>query len=448
MHPEIDRRERIVRVIVGEEAKRVVLIGERGTVLSGRVSAETAWDREDLLLVSSRAAEERERPFREERFNVLALLEEDRIVAAAFDHRSNKGWILSRFGQLFVTRDYGQSWDRKQLIPGGGGIVPGRFVRWRVVEVLAVVTNATRDRSLAVTNDGQVFVFTDYGKNWKRAEISWNEDEIVTTAAFGVDSEYALLAGNRGTVIVVAPNGEELHRSVVDVKQGEFVVRGALTDDAKDGLLVTNEGSVFTRVDGGVSWDTTRWDRDEVPASTVVLKEEVDQGATGLVLTKSGAVHLLIRHTDLAEWEDLLRRGELENVLSGNQLVRDSRIYREMAAFLGAMRVPIKDKTSQPEPSNGPGGWFGDVLDDLTVMRIVTLTVLFFLVHVLVRLYQYNTRLAGFCESRADAILLAETFASSRRVAFDDLVRVFGPDGYDFKSMPRSTWMWPVTRPS
>ena len=80
--------------------------------------------------------------------------------------------------------------------------------------------------------------------------------------------------------------------------------------------------------------------------------------------------------------------------------------------------------------------WFP--IDELTLMRIATMTILFFLVQLLVRLYQYNLRLASFLDSRADAVLLARTFASGKRIPFDDLVRSMAPDDYDFKPQPRS----------
>ena len=75
-------------------------------------------------------------------------------------------------------------------------------------------------------------------------------------------------------------------------------------------------------------------------------------------------------------------------------------------------------------------------------MQIASMTILFFLVQLLVRLYQYSMRLANFWDSRADAILLDENFAEGEAERFDNLVQAFAPDAYDFKPMPRSLFGW------
>ena len=82
------------------------------------------------------------------------------------------------------------------------------------------------------------------------------------------------------------------------------------------------------------------------------------------------------------------------------------------------------------------------LLGEINVLRGVTLAVVFFLVQILVRLYQYSLRLAAFWDSRADALLLARSFASGRAVKFDDLVMALAPDAYDFKAPPKSPFDW------
>ena len=86
-------------------------------------------------------------------------------------------------------------------------------------------------------------------------------------------------------------------------------------------------------------------------------------------------------------------------------------------------------------------------LDTLTVLRIATMTILFFLVQILVRLYQYSLRLSAFWDSRADAMFLAQSFAEKKAERFDDLVRALGPDAYDFKPPPKSPFDWFQRRP-
>ena len=79
----------------------------------------------------------------------------------------------------------------------------------------------------------------------------------------------------------------------------------------------------------------------------------------------------------------------------------------------------------------------GDFLNNVTVMQIATLTVLFFMVQILVRLYQYSLRLSAFWESRADAVLLARSFAGLKAERFDGLENALAPHAYDFKPPPK-----------
>lgn len=80
----------------------------------------------------------------------------------------------------------------------------------------------------------------------------------------------------------------------------------------------------------------------------------------------------------------------------------------------------------------------GDFLNNVTLTQIATLTVLFFMVQILVRLYQYSLRLSAFWESRADTVLLARSFASLEAERFDGLVNALAPDAHDFKPPPKS----------
>ena len=438
-HPRLRDKERVVRVTVCKDVKHALLIGELGTVLSAEIAEKTSWSKVELPLGPSPSTGTFERD----------PVDADHLVAGAFSTDCKNGWVLSQLGQLFVTDDFGKEWDKKQLVaPSSQGITRSRAFLHSGAVVLYAVTNSTQDRALLVTYDGRVFVLTAYGKTWTQADLGWPEGETVTTAAFTARSEHALLAGDRGTVVVVGPNGERLHRGKVGLKLGELIVGASLSEDTRQGLLVGSGGTVLARVAEG-SWETTTWDREtDAPPFALMVQTEPDQDVTGVALTNSGSIHLLAEHSDLAQWRDLLRRAELDNALLKNHLLEDSRIYQEVNAFLTTIQSAPTDKKTQTELSKDRNSWFGDILDDLTAMRIVTLTVLFFLVHLLIRVYQYNTRLAGFCESRADAILLAETFSLGNEVPFDDLVRALAPDGYDFRPMPRSTWTWPPTRNS
>ena len=75
---------------------------------------------------------------------------------------------------------------------------------------------------------------------------------------------------------------------------------------------------------------------------------------------------------------------------------------------------------------------------EITVMRSAALAILFFPVHILVRLYQYGLRLSMFWDARVDALLLARSFAYRSAETFGDLAAAPAPDAYDFKPPSKS----------
>ena len=118
-------------------------------------------------------------------------------------------------------------------------------------------------------------------------------------------------------------------------------------------------------------------------------------------------------------------------------LLRSSDLYRSVSTFVdNAGRIGRAG--GEDVKADGEESFLSRVLSDLTVMRIITLAIMFFLVQVLVRLYQYSLRLAAFWESRSDAILLAPSFADGKARTFEELVSAISPDSYDFKPGPRS----------
>ena len=137
----------------------------------------------------------------------------------------------------------------------------------------------------------------------------------------------------------------------------------------------------------------------------------------------------------------MARLGEPDGVF------RSSSIFKKVDAFLEEAEARrTQQSLTRATPTERAQSVGPKLVDDLTTMRIVTLTVLFFLVHLLVRLYQYSIRMSGFWESRGDAILLAQSFANGEHIGFDDLVRALAPDTYDFKPTPRSLFGWPIMR--
>lgn len=74
-----------------------------------------------------------------------------------------------------------------------------------------------------------------------------------------------------------------------------------------------------------------------------------------------------------------------------------------------------------------------------TLPRIIVLVVTFFIVQLLIRMFQYNTRLASFHEARADAMLAVAGYGLSVSPGeFSHLVSVLSPDLLDFGKAPKT----------
>ena len=217
----------------------------------------------------------------------------------------------------------------------------------------------------------------------------------------------------------------------------EWVIAAALSADGRIGLIAGDEGSVFVwknypNMEEWKAWSIERI-RDRMMGDEILRGSEIfqeisafapdgtmsgDDGETGGTLRTGGGK----RFTSDSNRED-----------GGRQKANGSQ--RSMPGGDGEAGDPARADSGQ--------SFWRDMLDDDTLtMRIVTMAVLFFLVQILVRLHQYNLRLAAFWESRADAVLLAQSFADRKAHRFDDLVGALAPDAYDFKSPPRSPFDW------
>ena len=72
--------------------------------------------------------------------------------------------------------------------------------------------------------------------------------------------------------------------------------------------------------------------------------------------------------------------------------------------------------------------------------RVVVILITLFLVQILVSLYRYNTRLAGYYDARADALLLLHAEEGIvQRMPFAELMAALSPDGVDFGRAPKTS---------
>ena len=271
-----------------------------------------------------------------------------------------------------------------------------------------------------------------------------NTDEPDKKVGSNADAKTGLVAGHKGSVFMTTDSGQSWNQSSLLLQRDEEFIAVALSADGEivSGLVAGDEGSVLMTTDGGQNWVPTEGLHTEGLDPKSYLDEVRASHSYGgyIAQTKDGDYYRLKAHPELKEWRKwsitgIRREMMKDKELRGSQILKYIRRFDDEFSDSGANRE--RDSNGEKERKEG---FFGGLLNlnNLTVMRIATLTVLFFLVQILVRLYQYSLRLSAFWESRADAVFLARSFAEKKAERFDDLVGVLGPDAYDFKPPPKS----------
>ena len=322
-------------------------------------------------------------------------------VEFGFNGDSETMLVVGNEGSVFVTLDKGQTWTRPDELEG-------KWIRPRTVRFAPDMR-----RGIAGSTTDSVFFTKDGGVTWRRLTdltLKGSERESVATVQFGVngDPKTMLVVGADGSVFVTRDEGRTWSRTEgLDLVTKELVSVQAMQEKP------TKERSV---------------DRQTEAKSP---PEEKDGSQYSFLMIASDGVYIL-KTLPIGPEQPL---SLIQSSVEENDMLRRSIIGENI---LMALR-----ELPDLESNRGEGGGKGRLIDnltidfDLTLMRIASMTILFFLVQLLVRLYQYNLRLASFLDSRADAVLLAQTFASGENIPFDDLVRSIAPDDYDFKPQPR-----------
>ncbi len=91
----------------------------------------------------------------------------------------------------------------------------------------------------------------------------------------------------------------------------------------------------------------------------------------------------------------------------------------------------VKVLQSQLQGQEGGDRWSFTFATNATRVAVILITL--FLVQILVSLYRYNTRLAGYYDARADALLLLHAEESNvKGMPFGELTAALSPDAVDF----------------
>ena len=288
----------------------------------------------------------------------------------------------------------------------------------------------------------------DGAKKWSKVEtrVQPGRGEGWVAVALAQNALNGILVSTRGSVFVTNDGGESwVEREPLGLRRGEAVHRTeavSFSADAMHGLIVGNARSVLVTVDGGNSWRTTeRFDTDYAfGAVASVPPQRSGQTYTAVALDQGGNLYFLEPHTFISNWREWSPQ-EVVRSLRNSSALRESLLVQEIETFMSGQSSVSSSATSADSVGSGRQevGVLAGIFQSVNFLRVFTLAILFFLVALFVRLYQYNLRLAAFWESRSDAVLLANRLMHCDSRSFGELVRALSPDKYDFKSAPRSS---------
>ena len=409
----LQNRERIPVAALSADGKTGLVAGHRGSVLMTTDGGKT-WKRSSV-------------PVKDTEWIVRAALGVD---------GSARAFIVFK-PSVFMTKDGGQTWNRSSV----------RLQRGE--EITEATFSADGKTGLVAGHRGSVLLTTDGGQTWNRPSVPLQGGEEIIEAAFiSADGKTVLVAGDRGSVLLTTDEGQTWNRSSVRLQRGEEIAKAAFSADGKTVLVAGDRGSALLTTDGGQTWNRTEGLDPSSPlvkvgaldfsqGSMEQTPDSIERGLDFIAQTKDRNYYGLKPHPELRRWQEWSITDILSKMTEDKDL-QSSQVFKDISRFDDTFSdfSPNGDKASK----RSVVGLFH--LDELTLMRIATMTILFFLVQILVRLYQYNLRLSAFWDSRADAMFLTRSFAEKKAERFDDLVGALGPDAHDFKSPPQSPMDW------
>ena len=387
----------------------------------------------------------------------LAQGETIRTMSVAPDGR--RGIAGSTASSVFFTKDGGMTWSRLT------NLTLKESEREYVVMVNFGV-NGDSETMLVVGDEGSVFVTSDGGRTWTSLRgLELAEGETIRTMSFAPDGRRGIAGSTASSVFFTKDGGRTWSRPAGLTLKGseqEYVamVNFGVNDDSKSMLVVGDEGSVFVTPDEGQTWLLTEGlnpvTKELVFVQAVqekpIKERPVDQQNGDGSPSEGKGGYNPSEEKDDYQYSFLMMAGDgayilkihpiepEQSLISIQSQMRNDDVLRRSVIGKDILMMSLQESLgpgSNPGEGEESSTLIGYLTFDLTLMRIASMTILFFLVQLLVRLYQYNLRLASFLDSRADAVLLARTFASRERIPFDDLVRSMAPDDYDFKPQPR-----------
>ena len=374
----------------------------------------------------------------------LELEDEGRVVEAHFAANGMEALLLDYRGTVHITTDGGQTWNHQELdLPRGERVVfatVGENIESAVLFAVATLVSARPSDQ----------------HDWIKTNLKLERGEEVGAVAFDVSDATGVVVSQQGSAVVTQDGGKRWSQHTFKLNDGENIASAAWVSDGSIGLVAGNGGSAFVTTDDGGSWRLTRGldNLKRVDLVEVELGVNVSSHDSGFVAETPDGYYTLVKYPMLEGWREWTL-ARIRDGMTRNEALSESEIYRVLSKVYEADGDPngnaiamtelpkSDDEGTQDKKKYSDAKWtLAHMIDnttlEVTIMRIVTVAVVFFLAQILIRLSQYSMRVAAFWDSRADAVLLKQSLAARKAKRFDSLVNSLSPDAYDFKSPPKS----------
>ena len=341
-----------------------------------------------------------------------------------FSDDGRHGVLGSAFGgSVYITDDGADSWRES---------TPPDLQEGEYMQSVTFLEGAQR---VFVSTMGSVYVWNEEEASW-RPVLEIGEANGTRAPIVHSDGRHAVMTGRNGSAYITL-NGGVTWRVAEGVGFNRSERLAAVGFGAEGARVIAgDQGTVYVRYAAG------GWLAPNISELRGSRFSEVEGLVAGEVLgvDERGRVFLLKAYGDLPS---VLSRMEPDEIMTEvARLPVESRLRAEIVNFLNANafdattnRNRLGDGAAErdvdgEEPDEGdsifnisPSSW----------IRVSVLIMVSYLVQALIRLYQYNLRLAAFWDSRADAVLLAQRFGCDDATSFGELVASCAPDSYEFR---------------
>jgi len=164
----------------------------------------------------------------------------DSILVRAVFSRKNRGWTFGEAGQIYSTRDAGETWVPLRS-PTRHLLLGGIFV--------------DDDRGWLVGAGATIIQTSDGGDTWYQSPLPQVEQTVRFNATSFVDNRRGWAVGSGGNVYRTANGGRTWERQASTVDVDLFDVKFV---NEREGWAVGAEGTIIHTVDGGEHWTTER----------------------------------------------------------------------------------------------------------------------------------------------------------------------------------------------